>query len=102
MAHREPTRLETLHAECESLTSRIAAFGLGFQLPKGAILELALIRLLVTKGICTEDAWELTKAEVSRDALAEALAQAPQIKARYEAEARKPQIATPPRLQSRH
>lgn len=97
---RQPTPLEAMELECADLARQLASYGLGFQLQAPVVLEIALVRLLVAKGLCTEDEWRMSVAETKRDMLMQAVAEAPDIKARMQAEARKQQLAVPPHIQA--
>jgi hypothetical protein len=97
---RQPTPLQAMELECADLARKLATFGLGFQLQAPVVLEIALVRLLVAKGLCTEDEWRMSVAETKRDLLIQAVSEAPDIKARMQAEARKQQLVLPPHLQA--
>lgn len=102
MQKKEPTALDAMESECQALTQRLAEYGLGFQLPGGMLLETALTRLLIEKGIIAHnDEWRLMIATVTRDALAEAVARAPEIQKKVRDEQVKQKLLVPDHVRAR-
>lgn len=98
----ESTPLDEMTATCEHLTQQLASYGLGFQLQPNVIFEQAICKLLIDKGIMANlDEWRLIIATVKRDALAEAVAHAPEIQQQMLAEQAKKKLLVPDHMRSR-
>jgi hypothetical protein len=99
MADEQQGELAEICATSMAMAQEIESMGLGFQMDPRAVQVQALVRILMDAGFLTEAQWERTIAEVQRDMLAAALAQAPQVKRQAEAEAARKRLIVPGRKQ---